>query len=81
MVISMQDRLIDYLLNALDGDEVSRVEQLLRNDEQARQQLEQLRPCLDLLAADKSHVEAPTELVRRTCQEIRQLHRSPREDS
>jgi anti-sigma-K factor RskA len=77
----MQDRLIDYLLNALDGDEASHVERLLRTDEEARRQLERLRPCLELLAADKSPVEAPTELVQRTCQQIRQLHRSPREDS
>jgi anti-sigma-K factor RskA len=77
----MQDRLIDYLLNALDGDEASHVERLLRTDEEARRQLERLRPYLELLAADKSPVEAPTELVQRTCQQIRQLHRSPREDS
>ena len=73
----MQDKLIGYLLGALENDEVTHVEQLLQTSPEARKQLEALRLSIAMLEADRQHVQTPTELVTRTCQRIRQLRNPP----
>lgn len=67
----MQDKLIGYLLGALEVEEASQVEQLLAADEELRRQLEVLRLGLAPLAGDREHVDAPAQLAMRTCQRVR----------
>jgi len=71
----MHDKLIGYLLGALEVEEVTHVEQLLEADD-VRQQLELLRRSLAPLEADRSAAEVPPQLAIRTCQRIRVLRAS-----
>ena len=73
----MHDKLIGYLVGALDLDEITYVEHLLAVDAEARRQLEVLRIALVPLEGDRQHVEAPAELAMRTCQRIHQVRNVP----
>lgn len=70
----MHDKLIGYLLGALEVGEATHVEQLLAADTDVRQQLEILRMGLVPFDGDREDVEAPAGLAVRTCQQIRQIH-------
>jgi hypothetical protein len=70
----MQDKLLGYLLGALEIDETLLVEQSLAQDAEARSQLEILRLALSPLETVRCDVEAPAGLAIRTCQCIREVH-------
>lgn len=72
----MQEQLVGYLLDALDPDERRCVERLLEEEAEARHQLEILRDLLLPLANDTGFVEAPSDLVARTCEHIQRAHES-----
>ena len=69
----MHERLIGYLLGALDTDETNLVEEELRNSRLVRRQLDILRISLGPLEPDREHCEAPAGLAARTCQRIDDL--------
>ena len=69
----MQDKLIGYLLGALEVEETTSVEGVLDVDLEARRQLEILRSGLVPFSGDCKHVEAPGGLATRTCQRIREV--------
>lgn len=73
----MQDKLIGYLLGALEVDETTHIEHVLRAESEARRQLEVLRMGLAPLEGDCKHVAAPSGLAARTCQRIRDVHERP----
>jgi anti-sigma-K factor RskA len=72
--MTMHDKLIGYLLGALEAEETIDVEQVLRVDGEARRQLDVLRMSLAPLEADRKYVEAPRRLSIVTCQRIREAH-------
>ena len=55
----MHDKLVGYLLGALDREEVTRLERILESDSEARRQLEILRTGMAPLECDRDHVDAP----------------------
>lgn len=67
----MQARLLGYLLNALEEEELRCVEALLAADEEARRQLKLLRLALLPLGSNQWHDEPPQDLAVRTCQLVR----------
>lgn len=67
----MHDQLVGYLLNALEEDELRRVEQLLAVDKQVRMQLVLLRHALLPLENDAQDEGLPRGLAARTCEYIR----------
>ncbi len=69
----MQDKLIGYLLGALEAEETTYVEQALQADEETRRQLEVLRSGMAPLEADRGHIDAPANLAIRTCQQIQEV--------
>jgi anti-sigma-K factor RskA len=69
----MQDKIIGYLLGALEVEETTYVEEVLKTDTEARRQLEVLRIGLVPFEGDREHVEAPARLAIRTCQRIREV--------
>ena len=69
----MHDKLIGYMLGALEVEETIYVEQILDVDSEARRQFEVLQTGLAPLQADRKHVEAPARLAVRTCQRIWEL--------
>jgi anti-sigma-K factor RskA len=69
----MHDKLIGYLLGALQVEETVYVEQILDVDAEVRRQFEILQMGLAPLEADRKHVEAPARLAVRTCQRIREV--------
>jgi hypothetical protein len=70
----MADKLIDYLLGALDGDELSQVEQFLNCcDAETRRRLEMCQQALLPLQADSTPPEVPDGLARRTCVRVREI--------
>jgi anti-sigma-K factor RskA len=71
---NMHDKLIGYLLDALEADEVQAIEQMLQTDAEARQQLEILRLGLAPLHGDSQDEAPPAGLAVRTCERIRGLH-------
>lgn len=66
----MRDQLIGYLLDALEPDERSQVEEQLSRDPELRQDLHVLSRAFEPLAVDRNHYEAPPGLVDRTFQYI-----------
>ena len=69
----MQYKLIEYLLGALEVEEIAYIEKMLQADAEARRQLEVLRIGLVPMEGDRQHVDAPAGLAVRTCQRIREL--------
>ena len=72
----MQEKLLGYLLNALEEDEVRCVEALLAANEEARRQLEVLRHALTPLGGNITLEEPPHDLGRRTCRLLREMRRT-----
>lgn len=68
----MHDKLIGYLLGALEAEETTYVEQILQVDTEACRQLKVWQISLAPLEPDRQHIEAPARLAVRTCQRIRQ---------
>jgi len=64
---SMRQNLIGYLLQAIDPDEHSAVEEHLEKDPALRDDCELLRACLIPLSHDKEHHEPPKGLASRCC--------------
>ena len=75
----MQAKLLGYLLNALDEEEVRCVEELLVASEAAQRQLEILRFALRPLGSNQRHDEPPHDLAARTCQLVRDKRRADSE--
>lgn len=71
----MHDKLIGYLLDALEAEETISVQRILEVDTEAQRKLGTLRTALEPLEADRRHVEAPSQLAVRTCQRIRAVRR------
>ncbi|MBI1902500.1 MAG: hypothetical protein HYS13_15475 [Planctomycetia bacterium] len=71
----MQDKLLGYLLGALEGEETAFVEQALTSDGETRRQLDVWRLALVPLQSLPRQVDAPAGLTRRTCQRIRDTRR------
>lgn len=69
----MQDKLIGYLLGALEVEETTCVEDVLQANTEARRQLEVLRIGLVPFDGDREDVDAPARLAIRTCQRIREV--------
>jgi hypothetical protein len=64
------EQLLSYLLDACDGDERSKIEEHLRQNDGLRRDLEVLKKALDPLSCDKSHYEAPMGLAHRCCEYV-----------
>jgi hypothetical protein len=75
----MQARLLGYLLNALEEEELRCVEVLLAADDEARRQLNLLRLALLPLGSDQRHDEPPQGLAARTCKLVRDTRRTDSE--
>ena len=74
----MQEKLVEYLLGALEVEEVSLVQQALQWDVEVSRQLDILRLGLAPLEGDRDHVEPPPGLAMRTCERIRAVQISKR---
>ena len=72
----MQTKLIGYLLNALEDDELGYVEEILVTSETARRQLEILRFALLPLGTSATHETPPDNLAARTCALVRNIRRT-----
>jgi hypothetical protein len=66
----MREQLLGYLLGALDDSEHQQVEDHLRNNPQAQQELEILSGGLLPLEAGEAHHEPPQGLAQRACQAV-----------
>ena len=75
----MQEKLVGYMLRALEAEEIAFVHELIQYDLEVRRQLEILRRGLDPLEGDNDHVDAPPGLAVRTCQRIHEARISTRE--
>lgn len=73
----MQDKLLGYLLGALDSDETTHVEQTLVRDEAVGCRLAVLRRALLPLQCAPEPTSPPAGLAERTCQRIREVRQSP----
>ena len=71
----MKDRLIGYLLDALDAEETIHVEQALEDDVEIRRQLDLLRISLEPIEGDRTSLRTPDLLAIRTCEHVR-AHRN-----
>jgi hypothetical protein len=67
----MHHELIGYLFGALGREELTRVQEHLAVQPDARRQLEILRRGLEPLEADSGHLDPPKGLAIRTCQLVR----------
>ncbi len=72
----MQTTLLGYLLDALDEEDIRRVEELANTDVTIQQQLDQLSLALLPLGNREQHDEPPPGLAVRTCELIRIVRRS-----
>ena len=72
----MQAKLLGYLLNALEEEEVRCVEEILEANAAARRQLEILRFALLPLGSNRQHEEPPHDLGARTCKLVRETRRT-----
>ncbi len=73
----MQARLLGYLLNALEEEELRCVEEILAASEEAQRQLAILRFALTPLGGDSTHEEPPDDLGVRTCKLLREIRQTP----
>lgn len=64
----MRDHLLGYLLEALEPAEHELVERQLSTDANLRRDLAALERSLDVLGADREHLDPPPRLTQRTCQ-------------
>ena len=74
MNIEVRERLLEYLLGAMEAEEVTLIEQTLAADGDARGELELLQMAIARLEPLCQQADAPDGLARRTCQRIRELH-------
>ena len=72
----MPDRLLAYLLGALDRDDELEIERLLETDEDFRQLLETVRLALIPLHGRDKLIEPPAGLAVRTCHLLRLTYRT-----
>jgi hypothetical protein len=63
----IREHLIGYLLNAVDADERSTIDEHLRQSPELRNELEVLRRSLDPLDGDHGHFDPPVGLAQRCC--------------
>ena len=70
--VRMQDRLIGYLLQALEVEEITVVEQWLAGDQQAVIQMRTLQLALTPLKCCTGDCDSPPGLAPKTCEKIRQ---------
>jgi len=73
----MQDKLVGYLLGALEIEEILFVEQALASDAEARHHLELLRLALAPLEPIRQEANVPEGLAQRTCLRIREVRAAP----
>jgi hypothetical protein len=66
----MRDNLLGYLLNAVEPEERSAIEQHLAHDEQLKKELEVLRTGLHPLSVDELHHQPPVGLAQRCCEYV-----------
>jgi anti-sigma-K factor RskA len=69
----MQDKLLGYLLGALEAEEIAVVEKTIASQRELHGQLDQLRLVLAPLEPLRQEVDAPSGLAVRTCQRIREI--------
>lgn len=69
----MEDKLVGYMIGALEIEEILLVEQALEADPAVVQQLEVLRLAIEPLQYAAEPVDPPVDLAARTCQRIREL--------
>jgi hypothetical protein len=66
----MRERLLGYLLGALEADEQAEMERLLAQHPELQRELETLRAQLEPLAQDQQEFEPPGGLCERTCAHV-----------
>jgi hypothetical protein len=69
--------LIDYVLSKMEGSELVRIEQTIREDHQVAARVEQFREGLHLLLDDGARIEHPPDLARRTVGFVARNRRRP----
>jgi anti-sigma-K factor RskA len=69
----MHDELLGYALQALEADEIERLERRLGTDLEIRRKFEIIRLALVPLEADFVQSDPPAGLAARTCEQIRKL--------
>src|SRR5688572_25172219 len=72
---AMDDRLVGYLLNALDDDARREVESYVQQSSDARRKLELLRTALAPLESDRDDPTPPAGLAERTLAQVKSLPR------
>lgn len=66
----MQDRIIGYLLGALDEDELARFEAELRSNPELQAQVRAAERSLDILGCDEDDIDPPDGLADTTCDAV-----------
>jgi|GEM_PF-2928158 len=70
----MNDKVIGYLIGALDGDEQNQLEQMLAADEKARATLDAVRRRLTTIhSCCCNTLQIPSDLAVRTCSRVREV--------
>lgn len=73
----MHERLLGYLLGALESEEQAQVEELLQTVDQVQKQAEMLRRGLEPLEGDDhEELHIPSQLAARTCRLVREIRMS-----